>query len=209
MEGGGMNVEIPDGEGVVRLPVDFKAPLSRRAVTHAELVAHAKRWLHSVGCSIALTEMKTYTTESPDAIGWKSGGRECFLIECKTSRADFHADKNKPFRREPGYGMGGYRYYLAPVGVLKPEDMPPKWGLIVVGEKGPRLLAGVNPRTYERDMAYCHGERNLTAETCVLWSALNRLRLHHGDGEFHERVHATYAAKKQARLAAQREGDGL
>jgi hypothetical protein len=65
----------------------------------------------------------------PDAIGWK---RACHsvVIECKLSRADFLADRDKPFRRKPGAGMGCERFYLAPAGLLRPQDLPSGWGLL-------------------------------------------------------------------------------
>jgi hypothetical protein len=65
----------------------------------------------------------------PDAIGWK---RACHsvLVECKISRADFLVDQEKPCRRKPETGVGCERFYLAPTGVIKPEELPPGWGLL-------------------------------------------------------------------------------
>ena len=48
----------------------------------------------------------------------------------------FLADRSKPHRLNPEMGMGKYRYYICPTGLIKPEELPEKWGLIYVSEKG-------------------------------------------------------------------------
>ena len=65
----------------------------------------------------------------PDAIGWK---RACHsvVVECKVSRADYLADREKPFRQESHLGMGCERFYLAPAGMIRPEELPAGWGLL-------------------------------------------------------------------------------
>jgi hypothetical protein len=95
-------------------------------VTHAALVKAAAVWLKRK-CSVVITELVT-TGEAPDAIGWQ--GTHSTLIECKASRADFLADRDKVFRREPWLGIGLHRYYLAPSGLLDVAEIPAKWGLL-------------------------------------------------------------------------------
>ncbi len=51
-------------------------------------------------------------------------------VECKVSRSDYYRDKSKVFRRQPELGSGKYRYYLTPVGLLVPKNLPEKWGLL-------------------------------------------------------------------------------
>ena len=65
----------------------------------------------------------------PDAIGWK---KECHsvLVESKVSRADFLADREKSFRQKPELGIGCERYYLAPRGLIRIEELPAGWGLL-------------------------------------------------------------------------------
>ena len=65
----------------------------------------------------------------PDAIGWK---RACHsvLVECKVSRSDFLADRDKPFRRKPQNGVGCERFYLAPAALIRTEELPAGWGLL-------------------------------------------------------------------------------
>ena len=54
------------------------------------------------------------------------------LVECKVSRADFLADREKPFRQKPESGVGCERYYLAPRGLIRLQELRPGWGLLEV-----------------------------------------------------------------------------
>lgn len=97
---------------------------------HALLVSKAVHWLRSYyKCGVILSEQYCATGEVPDVIGWKGFCRSV-LIECKVSRTDFLADAAKPFRQHPEEGMGCERFYLAPAGVIRREDLPKHWGLL-------------------------------------------------------------------------------
>jgi hypothetical protein len=98
-------------------------------MTHAQLVEQAVRWLRSYRCGVVLSEQACVSGEMPDAIGWK---RACHsvLVECKVTRADFLADRAKPFRQKPEKGVGSERFYLTPFGFVKPEELPAGWGLL-------------------------------------------------------------------------------
>jgi hypothetical protein len=100
-------------------------------MTHAQLVAVAVRWLRSYRCGVVLSEQACASGEMPDALGWK---RACHsvLVECKISRADFLADRAKPFRKKPQAGVGCERFYLVPKGLLREEELPSDWGLLEV-----------------------------------------------------------------------------
>ncbi|MGB9105309.1 MAG: hypothetical protein WCC59_11160, partial [Terriglobales bacterium] len=70
-------------------------------MTHPALVELAVRWLRtSYRCGIILSEQACCTGEVPDVIGWKGRCRSV-LVECKISRADFLADRGKPWRLNP------------------------------------------------------------------------------------------------------------
>ena len=86
-------------------------------MTHEKLVKAAVGWLRRHGCGVVLSEQSCASGETPDAIGWK---RACHsvIVECKISRADFLADREKPFRAKPEKGMGCERFYLAPAGLI-------------------------------------------------------------------------------------------
>jgi hypothetical protein len=98
-------------------------------MTHAQLVEKAVRWLRWYRCGVVLSEQACVSGEMPDAIGWK---RACHsvLVECKVTRADFLADRAKPFRLKPEKGVGCERFYLTPPGLAKVEELPAGWGLV-------------------------------------------------------------------------------
>ncbi len=98
-------------------------------MTHNKLVERAVAWLRSYGCGVVLSEQSCASGETPDAIGWKRGSHSV-TVECKISRADFLADREKPFRRKPEKGMGCERFHLAPSGLLRPDELPAGWGLL-------------------------------------------------------------------------------
>jgi hypothetical protein len=98
-------------------------------MTHAQLVEKAILWLRAHGSGVILSEQGCANGEMPDAIGWK---RAChsILIECKLSRTDFLADREKPFRKRPQLGVGCERFYLTPRHLLDPQQLPAGWGLL-------------------------------------------------------------------------------
>jgi hypothetical protein len=96
-------------------------------VTHAQLVEKAVSWLRASRYGIVLSEQACASGEMPDAIGWK-GVCHSVLVECKISRADFLADREKPWRKKPRIALGCERYYLTPARLLRPEELPPGWG---------------------------------------------------------------------------------
>jgi hypothetical protein len=99
-------------------------------MTHAQLVRMAEQWLRRrYRCGIVLSEQSCASGEMPDVIGWKGKCRSV-LVECKVSRADFFADREKPFRRDPSQGMGCERFYLTPAGLIEKSELPQGWGLL-------------------------------------------------------------------------------
>ena len=148
--------------------------------THGELVERAGRWLRNsavipgfrlvhkrkVKCGVVLTEMVSNAQETPDAIGWFSCGYHSILIECKTSRADFFADQKKWRRSHPALGVGCYRYYMTPPGLIKKDELPEKWGLLETSGKVVRL----------RRIAWRFDDYSKADEKGMLFSALRRIQ---------------------------------
>lgn len=100
-------------------------------MTHHELCARARKWLYeNRKCKFAISEIESGYRERPDAIGFWD--RTSMLIECKTTRSDFKADASKPFRQCPEKGLGDYRYYMCPKGLIDPREVPELWGLLWV-----------------------------------------------------------------------------
>jgi hypothetical protein len=98
-------------------------------MTHSQLVERAVRWLRSYRCGVVLSEQACVSGEMPDAIGWKRANHSV-LVECKMTRADFIADRGKPFRQKPEQGVGSERFYLTLPALIKLEELPTGWGLL-------------------------------------------------------------------------------
>lgn len=159
-------------------------------LTHQNLCALAVEWLQrpssrkGPGCLVAVSETQNaISSEIPDAIGWRPysyGGCGATVVEVKVSRADFLADAAKPHRKAPETGMGAYRYYMAPVGVLTEDDLPSRWGLLEVTERGHiKVRSGhvfaSNCRPDELDLLWRHEQFNVQAEVSLLALALARV----------------------------------
>lgn len=107
-------------------------------LTHKELVKIANRWLRNTAkCSVVISEMVSQT-EIPDAIGWRNCRSR--LIECKATREDFLSDRSKRCRRvisgHFAFGMGNYRYYMTPEGLVGSRELPSGWGLLEISFTG-------------------------------------------------------------------------
>lgn len=108
-------------------------------MTHSELVKRAAVWAKNNSAVVVGTEVKAWhCPESPDVIGWKYDGTSV-MIECKVSRSDFLTDKHKPWRNGTQVGLGNYRYFAAPAGIIQLAELPEDWGLIEVCGGGMRL----------------------------------------------------------------------
>lgn len=89
----------------------------------------AVSWLRRYRCGVVLSEQACASGEMPDALGWKKACHSV-LVECKVTRADFLADRAKPFRQQPEIGVGSERYYLASRGLIRIGELPCGWGLL-------------------------------------------------------------------------------
>lgn len=107
-------------------------------LTHTELVEAGRRWLRRQGCGVILHEpfRSGVLMEQPDVIGWREGAS--ILVEAKASRSDFAVDAKKPHRAEPARGVGDWRFYIAPAGLIAVDELPERWGLIEV--QGRKIL---------------------------------------------------------------------
>ncbi|MBX8534552.1 adenylosuccinate synthase [Pseudomonas cichorii] len=117
--------------------------MSLFAMTHNDLCLVAVRWLQrnngagGPGCHVAVSECRSgWTGEVPDAIGFRAAGYNdgSTVVECKTSRSDFLADRKKAHRQAGG--LGNWRYFMAPAGMISPDELPSGWGLLEVNSRG-------------------------------------------------------------------------
>ncbi len=162
-----------------------------QTLTHADLVKIAGRWLrNTAGCTVVLEELcaATGNGENPDAIGWYTG--RTMLVECKVSRSDFLADRKKRFRANPERGLGLYRYFMAPKGLIRVDELPARWGLLEVSGSRVMVAAGKRPKSWGGlDDPWAFGERYAEGETQMLLSAMQRIKVRVGQGAFHDMMH--------------------
>lgn len=141
---------------------------------HEKLIKLGAAWLfknpptkgnmYCTKCSIVATELSTFALENPDVIGF-ANDTNSVLLEAKISRADFKRDFKKKFRINPELGLGNFRLYITPKGLIKTEELPEGWGLLEVDEKDKIRL--VKPA--ERQTA------NKEDEIYILTSLLRRI----------------------------------
>jgi hypothetical protein len=153
-------IPAPDSAAHVGCAASFCSPSG--GDVHSALIPVAAAWLRKKGCVVVITDMTHGGPETADAIGWK--GTYATVIECKASRSDFLADRKKDFRRKPERGMGSLRYFCAPVGLIRPDELPPHWG----------LLECANGKLREAVKA-THQEANKKEEVGLLLSSLRRI----------------------------------
>lgn len=146
-------------------------------ITHKELVQIAYKWLlnRQPTCGVAFRELRSMSSEVPDAIGFTSG--YSILVECKASRADFLKDKKKAHRLT-GKGMGTFRYYMCPAGMIKENEVPENWGLLYVTEKRRVLIQKCPYRRGHFSNILTGGfERDMKSEIEIMYTALRRLHI--------------------------------
>ncbi|AMQ00922.1 Phage protein [Pedobacter cryoconitis] len=152
--------------------------------THKMLIPLAhKLVLRNGSCGVAFKELNSINSEYPDVIGFGSWGHSV-LVEVKVSRSDFLCDKKKEFRKDPSKGMGKYRMYMCPDGLIKIEDLPEGWGLIWVGKTVRCVHNPYNgyciktaPSIHEKELRHQGFKQNMIAEHALMYSALRRLHI--------------------------------
>ena len=153
--------------------VNVFQPTQAELSEHDLLCRRAEKWLNQINCKVAIRDpFRASTREQPDAIGWRDG--VSILIECKSSREDFLADKQKPFRLDPTKGMGDWRFYLCPKDVIKEDDLPEGWGLLYSEGDRIRKISGYPPNTRWHNSPFLG---NKADENRMLVSALRRLTI--------------------------------
>ncbi len=133
-------------------------------MTHSQLIKKAISWLINVKkCQIVIADMTSWSRETPDVIGWLNGSS--YLVECKTSKRDFLNDRKKFFRANPEYGIGDYRYYLSPEGLIYANEIPEGWGFIVYGKTMYEIKESIQWKVSDKN-----------GEIIILTSAFRRIK---------------------------------
>jgi len=159
-------------------------------LTHDDLVVLASHWLAGhMRCPVVFTEMATMGSETPDAIGWGSGGWS-MLVECKASRSDFLAND----RKNRYVGMGRHRWFLVPQGMVAAEEVPAGWGLLEWDGRKFHETVDAPPRD----------QYSWRSELMLMMSSLRRMGPHPNGVSV--RVYTT-ETKKRASALLRRDGD--
>lgn len=152
--------------------------------SHKQLCCLAVNWLQRApgrsgpACQVAFSEAKGgWNGEIPDAIGFRTAAEDegSVIVEVKVSRADYLADRAKAHRKDGALGMGLYRYFMAPEGIISVQELPKGWGLVEVSPRGVlRVLAGHVTVKRVEQAAWRH-QRAIEREWLLLASMLSRL----------------------------------
>lgn len=145
---------------------------------HDSLSSLGAKWLKRQGFPVVATELVSIgCREQADVIGFRSNCS--VVIESKVSRSDFFADLKKQHRLTGGLGL--YRFYLCPPDMIRPDELPERWGLLYAA--GKKVVEVVRPQgniwpgnetameTWDR---FKH-KPDLAAERSILFSISRRL----------------------------------
>lgn len=66
---------------------------------------------------------------------WSSRHRQRITYEINVSRADFVRELKAPLKRRPGLLLSNLFYFVAPDGIIVPDDLPPECGLLAVVQR--------------------------------------------------------------------------
>lgn len=145
---------------------------------HFELCLLAEKFLKAQNFGVVFRDgfnAVTANGERPDTLGFRSN-TSC-LVEIKVSRADFLRDKDKKFRCDPSLGVGDWRFYLCPAGLITIDDLPDGWGLLYADNGKVKRIHGWPPNTKWGDSPFA-GRTNKVAEMNIMYSALRRMEIH-------------------------------
>lgn len=127
--------------------------------THKALCIVACQWLSRTRrCAHTFADVGSmHLNEFPDAIGFRprAYGGGSTVIEVKVSVEDFKRDSAKGWRQRErlglGGGMGRWRYYLVPEGLIGEADVPLDHGLLWVTDKSRVRMIRAAPERAARD----------------------------------------------------------
>jgi hypothetical protein len=183
-------------------------------MTHNNLNELAQKWLlrspsaNGSHCKIAFTEVgPLFYGEIADAWGCNYDYDFFVVVESKVSRSDFLADKKKPHRNGEVLGMGTFRYFICPEGMISPDELPEKWGLLWVNARGHikikagHLMGKTNYFHGDSSVADWGHEVNHSAERKMMAHLLNRV----GDAEkTKEKIRELYRELNAAQAEVQK-----
>lgn len=147
---------------------------------HESLADQGVKWFRRQGFGVIAADLAALgCRERADVVAFRS--QCCAIIEAKASRADFFADLRKPERMNGGLGL--YRFYICPPGLIQASELPAGWGLIYAdGRKVTDVVRPLGnlwpgPGTMFESWAAFQHQNDSDAERSVLYSISRRLVL--------------------------------
>lgn len=108
---------------------------------------------------------------------YPSTGHRTVGIEVKVSRSDYLRELNKPGKRESIETLAMETYFACPLGLLKQDELPEKWGLITVSDKGARIAKrAVQRDNINPDLSFFASVCRRSAEIVASHEGLERRR---------------------------------
>lgn len=144
-------------------------------MNHKDIINASIKWCKSHGYHLILEEFVAGHMENPDVLAF--GNAHSLMIEVKVSRQDFLKDAEKFPRRNPKHGVGNYRYYACPEGLIKENEIPKGWGLIYIIDKKAKTIKGHKSNCVTVEFPLEFFNANLRQERTMLMSALRRVKM--------------------------------
>lgn len=170
--------KLLEGESYLKRNYLKRVNAKRERDYHYDLCMRAAEWLEKqMNCGFVIRDgfgCQTSTMEQPDALGLRGG--VSMLVEVKVSRADFLGDKKKKFRQNPELGLGDFRIYACPPGIIKVSDLPEDWGLIYIHPKKVEKVHGI-PQGVKFHRSRAPFKSNVDAERDVLYQFARRMAI--------------------------------
>ncbi|ENW02987.1 hypothetical protein [Acinetobacter beijerinckii] len=157
--------------------------INKKIHSHDDLVVIASKWVKNrLNFPVVATELKCIgSREIPDVLAFRA--QTSLIIECKTSLSDFRKDFAKPERNGSQVGVGNYRLYCAPAGLISIDRIPESWGLLEVDHEGKVALVkfkqgniyhnNESPDHYKLNDSFYH-DSDMKKERAFLYSILIR-----------------------------------
>lgn len=93
-----------------------------------------RRYIYFDECPVGTGWRGTNYIDAYVIAAWPSEQNKRIAFEIKVSRADFLNEMKKPNKRRPALFFSNEFYFVAPKGLLKPEEVPEECGLIEFDE---------------------------------------------------------------------------
>lgn len=164
---------MPDQPEVEELPDETEAPAGELAPEKATdrilwLLRHRHTGRRKEEWAL-FTELRSAVGFGPAryldllALGtWKSSGYRAIAYEVKVSRADFAKELANPEKRAFAESIAEECYFATPAGLLRPDEVPEGWGLIVAQANGLKVVKRPTqraPRPWPREFVCAMARR--------------------------------------------------